>query len=567
MEETETTVTDAVTTAPVTNRTVRRAMLVGSAIVVGIWLALIAFWGDAPFALSFDDAWYYLTIGRNLANGNGSTFDGINLTNGYHPLWQMISVVPFLVGLDDLAAGRALLAFQLVVGWGATLALMSSTIARVLRSWPPVSRRRVPIPGADRLGALTLAAVLVLIAASPFVVKIFVNGLESGIAATCYAALLYLVVRNGGHWVSGPSTRWRLAMSTLLSVTFLARTDAVLGFAALGVWCIAEAIRMKPAGPVRRIVELFALPALVIAGYSYLNLRLFGTPQQISGLVKRAPLDAGTVTLFGVFVAAAVAVGWLAFRASPKAGHNGRFPMAGMFAKQTGWFASFCVLLVGYYNVLSVQQWLWYYAPVALYLILLLVLGVADMAGSALTLAPEGTTAGRALLPVQAIMGVILVGLLAYTGPQFFDPNLRSIQIANASTGTWMRQHLPDNARIASWDAGALGYFSHRPVINIDGVVNSYQYYEAGRTGNAKHYWDCIGLQYVANLGVTENGEDKGIREFIRDIDPSRAERSQVVHREPFTYTGVLASSAGTAGTGDADLAVTVYRVADAPRC
>src|SRR5689334_1699423 len=82
----------------ITNRTVRRALLVATAIVVAIWLLLIVFWNEGPFALTFDDAWYYLTIGRNLANGQGSTFDGINLTNGYHPLWQLISVVPFKLG-------------------------------------------------------------------------------------------------------------------------------------------------------------------------------------------------------------------------------------------------------------------------------------------------------------------------------------------------------------------------------------------------------------------------------------------------------------------------------------
>ena len=29
-------------------------------------------WGPAPFALTFDDAYYYFQIGRHLADGNGS---------------------------------------------------------------------------------------------------------------------------------------------------------------------------------------------------------------------------------------------------------------------------------------------------------------------------------------------------------------------------------------------------------------------------------------------------------------------------------------------------------------
>jgi hypothetical protein len=103
-----TTATETTTGNPV----VRRALLGGVGVVTGVWLLLVLVWSDAPFALTFDDAWYYLTIGRNLVDGRGSTFDGTNLTNGYHPLWQAVATLPFLVGLDDLAAARALLVVQ-----------------------------------------------------------------------------------------------------------------------------------------------------------------------------------------------------------------------------------------------------------------------------------------------------------------------------------------------------------------------------------------------------------------------------------------------------------------------
>ena len=37
--------------------------------------------------ITVDDAFYYLRTAQELGLGNGSTFDGINSTNGYHPLW------------------------------------------------------------------------------------------------------------------------------------------------------------------------------------------------------------------------------------------------------------------------------------------------------------------------------------------------------------------------------------------------------------------------------------------------------------------------------------------------
>ena len=39
-----------------------------------------------------DDAYYYFKVAQNISEGHGSTFDGINSTNGYHPLWMIVCV-------------------------------------------------------------------------------------------------------------------------------------------------------------------------------------------------------------------------------------------------------------------------------------------------------------------------------------------------------------------------------------------------------------------------------------------------------------------------------------------
>src|SRR5512145_2884009 len=49
-----------------------------------------------------DDAYYYFKVAQNIAEGHGSTFDGINLTNGYHPLWMLICVPIFALARFDL---------------------------------------------------------------------------------------------------------------------------------------------------------------------------------------------------------------------------------------------------------------------------------------------------------------------------------------------------------------------------------------------------------------------------------------------------------------------------------
>lgn len=49
-----------------------------------------------------DDAYYYFKVAQNISEGYGSTFDGINLTNGYHPLWLLICVPIFSLARFDL---------------------------------------------------------------------------------------------------------------------------------------------------------------------------------------------------------------------------------------------------------------------------------------------------------------------------------------------------------------------------------------------------------------------------------------------------------------------------------
>src|SRR5574339_1185161 len=49
-----------------------------------------------------DDAYYYFKVAQNISEGHGSTFDGVNPTNGYHPLWMLICVPIFALARFDL---------------------------------------------------------------------------------------------------------------------------------------------------------------------------------------------------------------------------------------------------------------------------------------------------------------------------------------------------------------------------------------------------------------------------------------------------------------------------------
>ncbi len=51
---------------------------------------------------------------------------------------------------------------------------------------------------------------------------------------------------------------------------------------------------------------------------------------------------------------------------------------------------------------------------------------------------------------------------------------------------------------IGSTGGGVLGYFTQdRIIVNLDGLINSYEYYQLMQEGRASEYLDEIGLDYL----------------------------------------------------------------------
>jgi len=220
---------------------------------------------------------------------------------------------------------------------------------------------------------------------------------------------------------------------------------------------------------------------------------------------------------------------------------SSRFTRTTTFLAATGWFAAACVLLVGYYRVMSVEVYLWYYAPLALYLIVVLLHVAADFAAAAV--AEE-----QSLTAVQAILVIPFVGPAAFfTTKQLLDPQLRSLQEGDRAAALWVRDNTPAGTVIASWDAGVIGFFSDRPVVNLDGVVNSFEWKDAlGNEPEAtRAFLDERGVQFIVNHSELVNGEDPDIH---RDVDRLYGPGTPVTqrHRIEYVYSGSAGGRSGT---------------------
>jgi hypothetical protein len=75
----------------------------------------------------------------------------------------------------------------------------------------------------------------------------------------------------------------------------------------------------------------------------------------------------------------------------------------------------------------------------------------------------------------------------------------RDPQRVTYEAAEWARAHVPPEAVLASWHAGAVGYLSERRVLNLDGLVNSWDFH-LRRGADLCAYWREENVAYVVDM-------------------------------------------------------------------
>ena len=71
-----------------------------------------------------------------------------------------------------------------------------------------------------------------------------------------------------------------------------------------------------------------------------------------------------------------------------------------------------------------------------------------------------------------------------------------------------MNRLIPKDSVVGSWSAGVPGYFSSVPVVNLDGLVNSWDYLRAQRNGNQSAFYKRYGITHFADVTPFERRID-----------------------------------------------------------
>ena len=202
---------------------------------IAILVVLLSINGYAAFSDAYnlpnkwftrDDAYYYFKVAQNISEGHGSTFDGINPTNGYHPLWMLVCIPIFALARFDLILPLRIL-LVLLAGMRAATSIL---LYRLLKN--SLSR------AIAMLAALYWAFDYYIHAAA------YQQGLETGLAAFCLVLFLFLLQRFERGQKAGHATLKQIAaLAIAATLVMFSRLDMVFLAGLFGLWIV---FRNKP---------------------------------------------------------------------------------------------------------------------------------------------------------------------------------------------------------------------------------------------------------------------------------------------------------------------------------
>lgn len=428
-----------------------------------------------------DDGYYYLEIARNISSGNGITFDGLNRTNGFHPLWQAVLVPVFLMTQSRDLAAQAVTMLQTLL-----FAASGFILYRIL------------IENTKKI-LLSVAAAAFWLLNFWFWSKGALSGMETGLLIFCYGISLLLFTRS----LRGMYSTWPLSISLIAAC--MARLDSLA--LVFGI-CLIFILSGKLRDALRT-----GLPVMIyLILYVIVNKLYFGGIFPVSGYIKSA---AGTELLRHLFASGDTrffqhgVINFVNF-----ATLEGRLPLSAMIAVTGGtlctvvWFLKkaftpirelmavcwcYNISLLIYYSfmyesLLDIYTYYWY--PV--------IFGI--MISSVLVLSRIKFRFLR-----NTIAWIILAGLVVFNivyaqdrlqGYSFVIPDSERPE----RHGVNYLNTLDDGTIIGSWDAGYVGYYCRHRVVNLDGLVNNYEYQRILDDRGLEKYLYMQDITCIANI-------------------------------------------------------------------
>ena len=471
-------------------QTLRRNWLPLFVIAVGFAVSLALALAPFDFLLRNllqDDSFYYFQIARNISQGLGSTFDGINMTNGYHPLWLLILVpiytyfsAPILM---DAAPIHAALVLSALFNAGIGFILLAIVSRYTPNTW---------------IKALALGAWFF----NPFNLYTLADGLETALSIFFIALFFLSVLRYREH-----RTHLSLVVVGVVGgLMMLARLDNVFYFVAFLLWILYDQGYRTSIRSIPRVGIVATIVVLPWLAFNFLTFGMLFTSSSLAYTIVNHQLivqDHGP-SLFQQFKAVIFSSDYAMRQyVIPRTGAPSVFLVlagltAGLFLFSDRLRKSFtqCVPaeiflaggLVLIFIVNASIRWSvreWYFMALNLF--------IAIWIGWLLEKLREN---GKLRTSIVAVVACLTLSLYYIS----WSKNLRNVwgtpELVTAAL--WVNDNIPKGATIGSFNAGIQGYFSTHRVINLDGLVNNAAF-EALRQKDMWSYIQKEKIQYLVD--------------------------------------------------------------------
>lgn len=442
-----------------------------------------------------DDAFYYFKIASHLATDHRITYDGEQLTNGFHPLWLAV-ITPFYTSANDG------IDFVYRVQW-LMFGIDLLTVMVLFRALQKLT-----------LGILIAFVGTLLFCVHSTFVDIQMNGLETSLNTLCLLMLLNAFIAI----FQQREKSWRLyaVLGFLSGIAFLARTDnaiTVMLLFSMLVWCERKQWQTAaaPLALAATVTGLMVLPWLL---WNWIH---FGSIVQGSGKIETIywgePHFSWQGTAFN-------------FLMLPIKVYDKLVPFTRLFIAPSGntaWMVSGFLLFV-----IGVLLWCLCSKRIAVELRALAVFSVAVLAVFCYHAAFRSFVRTWYYVPVGLVFLLLTMGCAALINKKWrvsllllcvtsviwqFSPSKLKGKVVELSThqtvANWINANTPADAVVGSMNSGVLSYLVHRKVINLDGVVDA---------RSMQAHWQKRQPEYLHERGIgylVDN--DGGLQFFCRD--------------------------------------------------
>ena len=459
--------------------------------------------------VNYDEAFYYFQIAYNLSQGKFSTFDGgITQTNGYHPVWLLL-ITPFYWLFDKETALFGIKAFEIIlIAAGVALIAVAAWLSRL--AWP-----------------LLFAALPILYRNS----QELLYGME---AAAALFALALLILAVCVYMRDPPRWKWHLAALAFalpwVRIEYIAVSLAVTAVICVIEWTRQErrSLRLSALANIRHAyIPLIGAIAGILVYFAY-NGIVFGGVLPVSAATKLAWMQDrwaqeggydfaqsfGEALRLEVFdyellialeICAYLLIVWrLALRSKDRRDWLLLAFLIGMFGLAAGHIAKFAQTVLATYPPYAVEKW--YFVPA--YMMVALIIPVRIYVAIRIIrrfIDPRRRAVANALSTGVFVIGAaVLFGSADFAAPFRWVDRISSRDIFSLEwkIGSYMGAQvtdraLPEGSVIGSWDSGVIGYFSRFPVVNLDGLVNSYDHF------HTRHIQLKEGYNFYRRYGIT----------------------------------------------------------------